>query len=83
VKSAKATLPEVGEEIFPGTVTLYISGTVKGVKHRQFLIDRVLAYSWVRGERDLQDTWVESYDAKEGVASESLKVRKAEEKNTP
>ena len=42
----------------PLKMTLQISGTVDGVKHRQFIIDRVLAYSWVRAKRDMQDTWV-------------------------
>lgn len=46
----------------PVKMTFRISGTPKGVLHRQFLIDRVLAYSWVRGERDMQDTWVMPHD---------------------
>jgi hypothetical protein len=29
-----------------------------GAKRRQFTIERVLAYSWVRGDVDLQDSWV-------------------------
>ena len=39
-------------------MTLRILSVGDSAKNRQFLIDRVLAYDWVRGEQDLQDTWV-------------------------
>lgn len=40
-------------------MTLQIQVAKDEIKHRQFKISRVLAYSWVRGEKDLQDTWVD------------------------